>query len=133
VLSHSNEWLTVFVDYIPVTTRVGNQLYRFAGILAHNLTCEFMQQSGISKDTASLSCLSCLPSGLISGIPPANYRPCRSHDRLSIREYYVVLTITLVFRIFQDLPRHGVGHARAVTQVKSDFQSMGASTDSVSC
>ena len=28
------------IDYIPVTTRVGNQLYMFAGILAHNLTRE---------------------------------------------------------------------------------------------
>jgi hypothetical protein len=34
------------MDYVPVTTRVDNQLYRFAGMLAHNLTREFMQQSG---------------------------------------------------------------------------------------
>jgi Transposase DDE domain group 1 len=32
------------MDYIPVTTRVGNQLYRFAGILAHNLTRELQIQ-----------------------------------------------------------------------------------------
>ena len=28
------------MDYVPVNTRVGNQLYMFAGILAHNLTRE---------------------------------------------------------------------------------------------
>jgi hypothetical protein len=28
------------MDYVPVTTLVGNQLYMFAGILAHNLTRE---------------------------------------------------------------------------------------------
>ena len=28
------------MDYVPVKTRVGNQLYMFAGILAHNLTRE---------------------------------------------------------------------------------------------
>jgi hypothetical protein len=32
------------MDYIPVTTRVGNQLYMFAGILAHNLTRELQIQ-----------------------------------------------------------------------------------------
>ena len=32
------------MDYVPVTTRVGNQLYMFAGILAHNLTRELQIQ-----------------------------------------------------------------------------------------
>ena len=32
------------MDYIPVRTRVGNQLYMFAGILAHNLTRELQIQ-----------------------------------------------------------------------------------------
>ena len=32
------------LDYIPVRTRVGNQLYMFAGILAHNLTRELQIQ-----------------------------------------------------------------------------------------
>ena len=32
------------MDYIPVTTRVGNQLYMFARILAHNLTRELQIQ-----------------------------------------------------------------------------------------
>jgi hypothetical protein len=32
------------MDYVPVTTRVGNQLYMFAGILAHNLTRELQMQ-----------------------------------------------------------------------------------------
>ncbi len=32
------------MDYVPVTTRVGNQLYMFAAILAHNLTRELQIQ-----------------------------------------------------------------------------------------
>ena len=32
------------MDYVPVNTRVGNQLYMFAGILAHNLTRELQIQ-----------------------------------------------------------------------------------------
>ena len=32
------------MDYVPVTTRVGNQLYMYAGILAHNLTRELQIQ-----------------------------------------------------------------------------------------
>ncbi|MCP4286508.1 MAG: hypothetical protein GY792_19015, partial [Gammaproteobacteria bacterium] len=32
------------MDYVPVTTRAGNQLYMFAGILAHNLTRELQIQ-----------------------------------------------------------------------------------------
>ena len=32
------------MDYVPVTTRAGNQLYMFAGILAHNLTRELQMQ-----------------------------------------------------------------------------------------
>jgi hypothetical protein len=32
------------MDYVPVTMRVGNQLYMFAGILAHNLTRELQIQ-----------------------------------------------------------------------------------------
>ena len=32
------------MDYIPVGTRVGNQPYMFAGILAHNLTRELQIQ-----------------------------------------------------------------------------------------
>ena len=32
------------MDYVPVTTRVGNQLYMFARILAHNLTRELQIQ-----------------------------------------------------------------------------------------
>jgi hypothetical protein len=32
------------MDYVPVTTRTGNQLYMFAGILAHNLTRELQMQ-----------------------------------------------------------------------------------------
>ena len=32
------------MDYVPVTTRVGNQLYMFAAILAHNLTREPQMQ-----------------------------------------------------------------------------------------
>jgi len=32
------------MDYVPVTTLVGNQLYMFAGILAHNLTRELQIQ-----------------------------------------------------------------------------------------
>jgi hypothetical protein len=31
-------------DYIPVTTEVGNQLYRSAAILAHNLTRELQMK-----------------------------------------------------------------------------------------
>ena len=34
------------MDYIPVGTRAGNQLYMFAGILAHNLTRELQIQIG---------------------------------------------------------------------------------------
>lgn len=32
------------MDYVPVTTRVGNQLYLYAGILAHNLTPELQMR-----------------------------------------------------------------------------------------
>ena len=34
------------MDYVPVRTRVDNQLYMFAGILAHNLTRELRIQIG---------------------------------------------------------------------------------------
>jgi hypothetical protein len=49
------------MDYIPVTTRVGNQLYLFAGILAHNLTRELQMQltsraRGTSAKRAALWC-----------------------------------------------------------------------------
>ena len=32
------------MGYVPVKTRVGNQLYMFAGILAHNLTRELQMR-----------------------------------------------------------------------------------------
>ena len=32
------------MDYVPVRTRVGNQLYMLAGILAHNLTRELQMR-----------------------------------------------------------------------------------------
>jgi hypothetical protein len=49
------------MDYVPVTTRVGNQLYLFAGILAHNLTRELQMQlssrtRGTSAKRAALWC-----------------------------------------------------------------------------
>ena len=49
------------MDYIPVTTRVGNQLYMFAGILAHNLTRELQIQlspraRGTTAKRAALWC-----------------------------------------------------------------------------
>jgi len=49
------------MDYIPVTTRVGNQLYMFAGILAHNLTRELQMQltpraRGTTAKRAALWC-----------------------------------------------------------------------------
>ena len=49
------------MDYIPVNTRVGNQLYMFAGILAHNLTRELQIQltsraRGTTAKRAALWC-----------------------------------------------------------------------------
>jgi len=49
------------MDYVPVTTRVGNQLYLLAGILAHNLTRELQMQlssraRGTSAKRAALWC-----------------------------------------------------------------------------
>ena len=49
------------MDYIPVTTRVGNQLYMFAGILSHNLTRELQIQltprtRGTTAKRAALWC-----------------------------------------------------------------------------
>jgi hypothetical protein len=49
------------MDYVPVTTRVGNQLYMFAGILAHNLTRELQIQltpraRGTTAKRAALWC-----------------------------------------------------------------------------
>ena len=49
------------MDYIPVKTRVGNQLYMFAGILAHNLTRELQIQldpraRGTTAKRAALWC-----------------------------------------------------------------------------
>ena len=49
------------MDYIPVRTRVGNQLYMFAGILAHNLTRELQIQidrraRGTTPKRAALWC-----------------------------------------------------------------------------
>ena len=49
------------MDYIPVTTRVGNQLYMFASILAHNLTRELQIQvtpraRGTTAKRAALWC-----------------------------------------------------------------------------
>ncbi len=49
------------MDYVPVTTRVGNQLYLFAGILAHNLTRELQIQltpraRGTTAKRAALWC-----------------------------------------------------------------------------
>jgi hypothetical protein len=49
------------MDYVPVTTRVGNQLYLFAGILAHNLTRELQMQltsraRGTTAKRAALWC-----------------------------------------------------------------------------
>ncbi len=49
------------MDYVPVTTRVGNQLYMFAGILAHNLTRELQMQvtpraRGTTTKRAALWC-----------------------------------------------------------------------------
>jgi len=49
------------MDYIPVTTRAGNQLYMFAGILAHNLTRELQIQltprtRGTTAKRAALWC-----------------------------------------------------------------------------
>ena len=49
------------MDYIPVRTRVGNQLYMFAGILAHNLTRELQIQldpraRGTTAKRAALWC-----------------------------------------------------------------------------
>jgi len=49
------------MDYVPVTTRAGNQLYMFAGILAHNLTRELQIQvtpraRGTTAKRAALWC-----------------------------------------------------------------------------
>ena len=49
------------MDYVPVTSRVGNQLYMFAGILAHNLTRELQIQlapraRGTTAKRAALWC-----------------------------------------------------------------------------
>ena len=49
------------MDYIPVKTRVGNQLYMFAGIVAHNLTRELQIQldpraRGTTAKRAALWC-----------------------------------------------------------------------------
>lgn len=49
------------MDYVPVTTLVGNQLYLFAGILAHNLTRELQIQltsraRGTTAKRAALWC-----------------------------------------------------------------------------
>ena len=49
------------IDYIPVTTQSGNQLYMFAGILAHNLTRELQIQlhpraRGTTAKRAALWC-----------------------------------------------------------------------------
>ncbi len=49
------------MDYIPVTTRAGNQLYMFAGILAHNLTRELQieltpRARGTTAKRAALWC-----------------------------------------------------------------------------
>jgi hypothetical protein len=49
------------MDYVPVTTRVGNQLYLLAGILAHNLTRELQMElnsraRGTSAKRAALWC-----------------------------------------------------------------------------
>ena len=49
------------MDYVPVTTRVGNQLYLFAGILAHNLTRELQMElnsraRGTTAKRAALWC-----------------------------------------------------------------------------
>jgi hypothetical protein len=50
------------IDYVPVTSRVGNQLYLLAGILAHNLTRELQIQltaraRGTTAKRAALWCL----------------------------------------------------------------------------
>jgi hypothetical protein len=49
------------MDYIPVNTRVGNQLYQYAGIFAHNLTRELQIQlspraRGTTAKRAALWC-----------------------------------------------------------------------------
>ena len=49
------------MDYVPVKTRVGNQLYMFAGILAHNLTRELQirlqpRACGTTAKRAALWC-----------------------------------------------------------------------------
>jgi hypothetical protein len=49
------------MDYVPVTTQAGNQLYMFAGILAHNLTRELQIQltpraRGTTAKRAALWC-----------------------------------------------------------------------------
>ena len=49
------------MDYVPVNTRVGNQLYMFAGILAHNLTRELQieltpRARGTTAKRAALWC-----------------------------------------------------------------------------
>ena len=49
------------MDYVPVKTRAGNQLYMFAGILAHNLTRELQMQldpraRGTTTKRAALWC-----------------------------------------------------------------------------
>ena len=49
------------MDYVPVKTRVGNQLYMFAGIVAHNLTRELQIQlnprsRGTTAKRAALWC-----------------------------------------------------------------------------
>ena len=49
------------MDYIPVKARVGNQLYMFAGIVAHNLTRELQIQldpraRGTTAKRAALWC-----------------------------------------------------------------------------
>ena len=49
------------MDYVPVTTRTGNQPYLFAGILAHNLTRELQIQlapraRGTTAKRAALWC-----------------------------------------------------------------------------
>jgi hypothetical protein len=51
------------IDYEPVTSRVSNQLYLFAGILAHNLTRELQIQlsARARRTTAKRATLWCFP------------------------------------------------------------------------
>ena len=76
------------MDYIPVKTRVGNQLYMFAGIVAHNLTRELQIQLDPRAVAPPQSAPRCgaserlEPFAVPSSNAPAHDSPSREADPL---------------------------------------------------